>query len=246
MNAAIQSTIYGSVLIFGGNKTARDIKIIEVAEKSGGFCFDEPTKRTLNELSKMPDVTLIKPFDGKKTIGIDQVRLGVRFLSEKPFSCNKKFIIIPEAEKLTIQAQNALLKTLEEPPSYGVIILGAKTENNLLETVVSRCRRIGVDFDVNGVGEDETLLSIENVLGLNVGERLDWVSEFYKEDRAVVIDTLELWVREERNTMKSSGEIEVMGVKARNIEAILGILDDLENTNVSVRLSLEVLILGLI
>ena len=60
-------------------------------------------------------------------------------LQIKPYSSPHKIYLIPDAEKLTVQAQNALLKTLEEPPEYAVIILIANGLVSFLPTVLSRC-----------------------------------------------------------------------------------------------------------
>ena len=57
----------------------------------------------------------------------------------KPYSSPYKIYIINEGEKMTVQAQNALLKTLEEPPAYGVILILATNVEALLPTIVSRC-----------------------------------------------------------------------------------------------------------
>ena len=57
----------------------------------------------------------------------------------KPYYGPKKIYIVNEAEKMTVQAQNALLKTLEEPPAYGVIILLTTNMDSLLPTILSRC-----------------------------------------------------------------------------------------------------------
>ena len=57
----------------------------------------------------------------------------------KPYACDKKVYIINEAEKMNVQAQNALLKTLEEPPEYAVIIILTTNVDALLPTIVSRC-----------------------------------------------------------------------------------------------------------
>ena len=61
---------------------------------------------------------------------------------EKPILSNKKVFIIDESEKMTEEAQNSLLKTLEEPPEYMVIILISSNENKLLNTIKSRCLKI--------------------------------------------------------------------------------------------------------
>ncbi|MCR5735929.1 MAG: DNA polymerase III subunit delta [Lachnospiraceae bacterium] len=57
----------------------------------------------------------------------------------KPYSSDHKIYIIPKADKMNVQAQNALLKTLEEPPSYAVIILLSDNMQALLPTIISRC-----------------------------------------------------------------------------------------------------------
>ena len=61
---------------------------------------------------------------------------------EKPIVSNKKVIIINDSDKMTEEAQNSLLKTLEEPPEYIVIILITANENKLLNTIKSRCLKI--------------------------------------------------------------------------------------------------------
>lgn len=74
------------------------------------------------------------------TISVDDIRLQVNNdIAIKPYSSKYKVYIINEAEKMTVQAQNALLKTLEEPPAYAVIILLVSNINALLQTILSRC-----------------------------------------------------------------------------------------------------------
>lgn len=74
------------------------------------------------------------------TISVDDIRKQVNGdVALKPYSSAHKIYIINEAEKMTAQAQNALLKTLEEPPSYAVIFLLTSNVNALLPTIISRC-----------------------------------------------------------------------------------------------------------
>ena len=80
-------------------------------------------------------VTHAKP----NSIGIDEIRRMRADLQIKPYAGPHKIYIIPDAEKLTIPAQNALLKTLEEPPEYAVILLIADGTSTFLPTVLSRC-----------------------------------------------------------------------------------------------------------
>lgn len=85
-----------------------------------------------------PDI--IRVTHEKVSIGIDDIRIQVNNdIQIKPYSSPYKIYIIDEAEKLTEQAQNALLKTIEEPPSYAVIMLLTNNINSLLQTILSRC-----------------------------------------------------------------------------------------------------------
>lgn len=81
----------------------------------------------------------------KATIGVDDVRLQLNNdILVKPYSRPYKVYIIDEAEKMTEQAQNAMLKTIEEPPEYAVIILLTVNAKLLLPTILSRCILLNV------------------------------------------------------------------------------------------------------
>ena len=92
------------------------------------------------ESDNHPDFKLIFP-DGKN-IKIDQIREFQSRVYEKPVISQKKVYIIDEADLMTKEAQNCLLKTLEEPPSYVIIILIVTNENKILNTIKSRCIKI--------------------------------------------------------------------------------------------------------
>src|SRR5262249_34067448 len=89
-----------------------------------------------------PDVRLIEPLPGKKEISIEQVRTLEKELNYRAFSGKKKFGIIDPASLMNLPAQNALLKTLEEPPADSVLILIAASAGGLLPTLLSRCLRL--------------------------------------------------------------------------------------------------------
>lgn len=75
----------------------------------------------------------------KKTLGVDEIREQVlETVDIKPYQYEKKIYIIHQAHTMTIQAQNALLKTLEEPPTYVVFLLLAQSVDAFLQTVLSR------------------------------------------------------------------------------------------------------------
>lgn len=88
-----------------------------------------------------PDFVMLQP-DGN-SIKIAQIREMQENVYKKPIVSNKKVFIIDDSDKMTEEAQNSLLKTLEEPPEYIIIILVASNENKLLNTIKSRCLKIG-------------------------------------------------------------------------------------------------------
>lgn len=77
------------------------------------------------------------------SIKIAQIRELQEKIYQKPIVSSKKVVIVDNSEKMTEEAQNSLLKTLEEPPEYIVIILITSNENKLLNTIKSRCLKIG-------------------------------------------------------------------------------------------------------
>ena len=81
----------------------------------------------------------------KATISVDDIRLQLNNdILVKPYSRPYKVYIIDEAEKMTEQAQNAMLKTIEEPPEYAVILLLTVNAKLLLPTILSRCVLLNV------------------------------------------------------------------------------------------------------
>lgn len=74
------------------------------------------------------------------SIGVDDIRTQINdTIYIKPYSSAYKIYMVDEAEKMTVQAQNALLKTIEEPPSYAVLILMTTNPEAFLPTILSRC-----------------------------------------------------------------------------------------------------------
>lgn len=81
-------------------------------------------------------VTHAKP----ASIGVDDIREQINEgIMIRPYSSYYKIYIVDEAEKMTVQAQNALLKTIEEPPSYAIILLITTNQDSFLPTILSRC-----------------------------------------------------------------------------------------------------------
>lgn len=86
-----------------------------------------------------PDIITVT-HEKPASIGVEDIRGQLcGDIQIKPYSSPYKIYIVDEAEKMTVQAQNALLKTIEEPPAYGVIMLLTTNADAFLPTILSRC-----------------------------------------------------------------------------------------------------------
>lgn len=87
-----------------------------------------------------PDIVYVTKGEKATGVGVDVVREQINNdIVIKPYSSRYKIYIVDEAEKMNAQAQNALLKTIEEPPAYAIILLLTNNADNFLQTILSRC-----------------------------------------------------------------------------------------------------------
>lgn len=99
-----------------------------------------------------PDIVYLK-HEKPATISVDDIRSQLNNdIVIRPYGSRRKVYIIDEAEKMNVQAQNALLKTIEEPPAYAVIILLTTNAGTFLPTILSRCVTLNIK-----VAADETI-----------------------------------------------------------------------------------------
>ncbi|ADL11596.1 DNA polymerase III subunit delta' [Acetohalobium arabaticum] len=114
-------------------------KALNCKERKSDACGECISCRKFNS-GNHPDIVNIEP-EGKY-IKIDQIRSLQQNTSYKPYESEWKIYIIKQADRMNLQAANGLLRTLEEPPKYVVIILLASKEDLLLPTITSRCQII--------------------------------------------------------------------------------------------------------
>ncbi len=212
-----------AVLIYGGTYKDR----VETLKNQGiMFSYENST----------PDTFIIEKEENRKSIGIETSRSVKKFLKEKPLNKDKKTVAILKAELMTTEAQNALLKIIEEPPSYAEIYLLSKTENSLLDTVVSRCVKKRADAcEENQTSKSEIL----KIVKMNTGERLDKAKEISEMEKEELIAEMEKWVIDLR--LQRPGE----NLFIKKIEMIVSVKKSLEETNVNPRLAIEALLLNL-
>ena len=172
-------------LITGGDDKIRILKAQEIANDILGETTDFSIKQ--------PDIIVI---DEPDSIKISQVRDLKKKLQLKPYSLTYKIAILKNADQLTLPAQNALLKTLEEPPENSIIILTAPKEDLLLKTILSRCQIVKLPVKVGEFFFDETELkaSLQETLKIikaNSGKRLVF-AEGFSGNREKALDFLNL------------------------------------------------------
>lgn len=152
-------------------------------------------KLFLNDnLENNPDFTIVSPDD--KTLKIEQIRDLQRNIIIKPIKYEKKIFIIDKADKMTEQSQNCILKTLEEPPSYAIIILIVTSSDKLIGTILSRVRKLKVEPDIENVTKEYSKIAeiIDNINTLDTYELLKY-SDFFVENKDDITNVLSYMIK---------------------------------------------------
>lgn len=108
-------------------------------------------------------------------LGIEQARIMKAHFFFKPYQSKGRAVVLEDASVLTPEAQNALLKLLEEPPSQAVLILGAPSDAKFLPTILSRCQII--ELQGERPKEVDLTLEIEKLLSVKMGERFEYIEK---------------------------------------------------------------------
>jgi len=215
----------GTILIYGGT-------IEERIEKGKTYISELEIP-----LNPNPDLFVLENDPEKKSIGIKETKNAIGWLIDRPFSAPHKALLIPQAEKLTLDAQNSLLKTLEDPPTKALIVLCTKREEDLIQTVISRCRKIALAKDSNSIASDVSGTNFMDIHKMDLATKLEKSTELSKLERSEVVDLLTNWENEIHDNLRN---IETSSlINAYNI--IREVRIDLEKTNVSIKFGLDYL-----
>lgn len=163
---------------------------------------DEFAYKILEIPSQKEHVDVVHYKSEKASFGVDLVRSIIAEANKKPYECYRKVIIIHNGEKLTIAAQNALLKTIEEPPTGIFIIILSKDIDSILETIRSRCQihrlaplnrqeiNLYINEKYNNVNEklNRTLISFSEGIPGRVDKFMS--DEIFRDIRNTVIEML--------------------------------------------------------
>lgn len=178
---------------------------------------------------KRPHPDLLYFSKGEK-LGVEQVKVIGKHLSSKPVTAKGKGVVLENAEDLTDTAQNALLKTLEEPPLETLIILSAISEAGFLSTVLSRCQIIKLNRQQDERLDEKYQEDLENLLVIDVIKRFEYIEKL--KDRSEFLQFLVAAFREKflhsegkdkeiKNFLKESIEAEKWAAQNVNIRGIL-------------------------
>jgi len=159
-------------------------------------------KHSQSKLISSPDILIIQP---DKSIGIKAIRNIEKFLSRKPYQADKKIIFIPQAETLTLPAQNALLKTLEEPPAHSLLILTILHSHLLIPTIISRCQVIktfkSTSQPLSSNNHSQQQQTFNSICKASIGEKINisQQSAFSKESAIDFCEQQIAFIRQQKN-----------------------------------------------
>lgn len=189
----------------------------------------EQIQKEIKNSAADTDILLIQSVESK-AIGIEKSRELIKFSQKRPLSGDQKLAIVYDAHKMTEEAQNALLKTLEEHGDFVDIVLVAKNENGLLDTVISRCKKLAVmdKGDKNSKKSEKNKELLKELKSLNFGEKLGFAQKISKMEKEEIVALLEEWA-----------ELEEKDGFYENAELFLRCAEDLDKLNVNGRLLLE-------
>ena len=155
----------------------------DTISKAKSICISILGDDFKNKINKdiCSDIIRINQKNNKKSIGIDEIRSIKSDIIIKPVECKSKVYIIENSHKMTEQAQNALLKTIEEPPPFIYFILLCDNSEKLLDTVKSRANIIRLYSDDNEI-LDVHKLFVDSFVDKNQFEILKILNQYNKKE----------------------------------------------------------------
>lgn len=218
-----------SFIIVATAKTKRDGYIKDFCEKQNIDSFDQTTLALENSVKQ-----------NTQSIGIEDIKQMQKKIFLKPIKSKLKAIIIDEAELLTIEAQNALLKILEEPPEHTIIILSSETQETLLPTILSRCQLIQLEEEQQTLSEkerEELQIFLEEFSRWGIGERLKKAEQLAKDKEKAIEWITKLIIVSRENMLQSNNKT----MKQWNslIKSFQTLHTTLKTTNVNPRFAIE-------
>jgi hypothetical protein len=235
-----------SFLITGGNPEERYKKAAEIVKK---VAQDSQWRFTNN-----PDFFQV---ESENLVGIEEIRSLQEKIKLKPFRKKVKAVLIKRGENLTPEAQNALLKTLEEPPAKTLIILTSPDPGFLLPTIVSRCQLIQLSAKSQITLDNKELQACKKIFlalgSSSIGERFKILEEEVPTtDRQQAIEWLDKMICFVRcllinNYLKTKKELSLNSSPTQSLQLLKSLMKTkfFLQINVNTRLAFEVFLLDL-
>lgn len=226
----------------------------ENGKLSHGYLFwgqdFEEMKNTAFELAEFLktdpfDILYIAPLKTKQEISIDQIRDLKKHLSLSPYNSQYKFAIIDKAELLNRNADDALLKTLEEPQGNTILIVIASNPDLLPQTIISRLEKIRFrPISLSEISDKFINKEHTEILKKPLNEIFKYIEKITKEskenkDNTKIFNILDSWILWFRRKMIERQDF----LLSKKIEEINKTRSLISNTNVNQRLALENLVL---
>jgi len=258
LNRLLQAGRIPQAMIFFGpdylNKKEVAINFIKLVNCQHGKPCNKCESCLAIEGNNYPDLTIIEPEKG--SISIKQVKRIKENLSLKSYSSSVKSIIIDKAETMGTDAQNSLLKILEEPRGESVFILIVSKINGLLETIRSRCQILKFYPDSFYFKGQEMFPKISRLMEGSLGQRMVFIKNYFNKEFSSekVSLFLEIWENYLRMVLlKKMSIIEGnYNLSSYSIDKIKDILNHIEKnrqiidlTNANPRLAIEDIILNI-
>lgn len=201
------------------------------------------------------DITLIEKDtakDAKQSIGIEEVKQMQKKIVLMPIKSKNKAVIIEDAHLLTKEAQNALLKVLEEPPANTIMILGSQSQEALLPTILSRCQIITLEEEKLKFTEKQKADLTEFITALpemKIGDRLKKAELIAKDKEKALawVEKIIIVVREQTISSVNPGETGESLLESNIImlQTFQKLHTTLKTTNVNPRFAIESTLLQL-
>ena len=171
----------------------------EARSELASFLVRELLGRTEADRSRLeagthPDLTEIRP--EKASVGVEEIRRQIGdTVSIRPYLSEYRIYVLYDSDKMTPQAQNALLKTIEEPPSYAVLLLLTDRADSLLETIRSRCIDLRISEEEEEEGS-ETFAAVLRNLDTMTAAAMTAAVASVRESAPAFIEFCRVWFRD--------------------------------------------------
>ena len=238
----------------------------EIGKKTLAIEFAELLNCKFPDLLTVESINSTSSIKNKKDcleIDIGQIRDVQKFLSLKSYNGGFKIVIVDNAERMNVEAQNCFLKDMEEPKGKTLIILISSKPDILLPTIFSRCQSLKFfkpkDLPINKERFEKNQIILKELLPVinsGLADKFKYVKsiDFDKQDMGEILEVMQNYFRNILLTkigITDNEKLEDWQVKYSipHLEKILNLIEDINNkllfTNVNKKLALEILLMEL-